>query len=1207
MKTLIRNPYLALFALSLSLTQIQCTDDAPEVTETQMLIRISSIIQVDKINLAVRTLEGEDEAVSAHELDIDISSEPFDLLLKPSDTIKNSFFFHAQGLKNDQVVVAAAKTLTFASNARVEYSIKMLEGFEDEDGDGYEKCDGELGECDCDDNQATINPYTLEVCGDKIDNNCSGFPVDEGCPCEEGDTIYCTNLPGNLLNLAGIGACAMGEQKCIEGEWEQSCNDGIMQGLFNLSGEVANNNIDDDCDGHVDEGSTCALGDTRDCFLGFIGDAARSQILLQGACQLGTQSCQGGKWGECEGQVLPTKVATSDFVGWVELPYIEGEDHECDGKDNDCDGEVDEDPTYDLDGDGYTFCGTNIGDESADGPSLLAGTSNDYVDCDDTDAAINPAATELCGNQIDEDCRCDHGTNLGEASQDGAGEDLCENSEAETNTYLDCTRTPRSGSNALGSCGPENGEDTYYYDGFINNAQDPQCYVCAGNYGNFCDVDAGSCRTREQDCSDCVAYNTSQSESLAGVSLERPVCTDAVSGTCSETIDPAWVAIAKDADTYNDCPEIACDGSDGDDIYYHGFGTDDEAQAGSKPICYIKANVDPGCNGSSSAPACQTDADLCPDADKGEASARPECKKPTSCTDTTVVYTSISAGEDPYNDCETSCDGAGECYQVANGEACTNNYECVSGFCTDGVCCDDECEGQCQSCLGTHAGLSVEDDGTCRDIPDDTDPDGEPDGECAGELECNGQGACQLSNGQSCSSANQCRTNNCVDDVCCDSACDAEFCEACDITGSIGTCTVVPDAQDPDNECTTTCDGNGNCHLAQNTTCTLDSQCDSNFCRDGYCCDKDCTGVCESCKNDDTAGGNGNCLSVSDGDNPNPPDDCGSNTCNGLGACHLDNGETCTAGTDCTSNNCVDGVCCNQDSSTCGPCRSCLATHQEPGGSDGTCDDIADGEDPNLECTDDLTCNGSGACHKDDGVGCIDPTDCESNFCVDGVCCDTACTDTCKSCKGDYTGGSDGTCSSVTDGNQDDQGTETSCTTSGNACYGGSCLLEDGENCTSVGAAGCISGNCVDGRCCDTACIGGCNVCSTSLGADAEGVCKILNDGENNNCSGGYLCDGTANCPGSCIGDVDCDDNLGFTCPAGTCQRDGIACNADGDCESNEICKDSYCCADTCTGVCEVCSAILGATANGTCTDAAEGTDPHDSCGSSGESPACNG
>jgi len=377
----------------------------------------------------MRTLETGREEASTHELDMDISVQPFELVLEPSDVINNSFFFHAQGLKNDEVVTAVGKELTFTANIQVEYDIDLREGFDDEDGDGYEKCDGELFGCDCNDNQATVNPYTLEICDDLIDNNCSGFPVDENCPCEEEDPIYCTNLPSNLIHLAGIGACAMGTIECIDDRWQKICNDGIMQGLFNLSGEVANNNIDDDCDGHVDEGSNCDLDESRDCFLGFVDDEARSHILLQGVCQLGTQSCQGGKWGECEGQVLPTKVATSDFVGWAELAYVEGEDHECDGKDNDCDGLIDEHPTYDHDADGYTFCGTNIEDDGDGGLNFVAGTSHNNVDCDDTDPNINPAASEVDGNSIDEDCRCDEGNNIGEASVDGAGNGLCENSE----------------------------------------------------------------------------------------------------------------------------------------------------------------------------------------------------------------------------------------------------------------------------------------------------------------------------------------------------------------------------------------------------------------------------------------------------------------------------------------------------------------------------------------------------------------------------------------------------------------------------------------------------------------------------------------------------------------------------------------------------------------------------------------------------------
>ncbi len=47
------------------------------------------------------------------------------------------------------------------------------------------------------------------------------------------------------------------------------------------------------------------------------------------------------------------------------------------------------------------------------------------------------------------------------------------------------------------------------------------------------------------------------------------------------------------------------------------------------------------------------------------------------------------------------------------GEACTDNAECFSGFCADGVCCNTACGGasdQCQAC-SVAAGAAV--DGTC--------------------------------------------------------------------------------------------------------------------------------------------------------------------------------------------------------------------------------------------------------------------------------------------------------------------------------------------------------------------------------------------------------------------------------------------------------------------------------------------------------------
>ena len=58
----------------------------------------------------------------------------------------------------------------------------------------------------------------------------------------------------------------------------------------------------------------------------------------------------------------------------------------CDGEDNDGDGEIDE--GYDVDGDGYTSCGSVEADP----------------DCDDADASVNPGATETAGNEVDDDC-----------------------------------------------------------------------------------------------------------------------------------------------------------------------------------------------------------------------------------------------------------------------------------------------------------------------------------------------------------------------------------------------------------------------------------------------------------------------------------------------------------------------------------------------------------------------------------------------------------------------------------------------------------------------------------------------------------------------------------------------------------------------------------------------------------------------------------
>lgn len=142
-------------------------------------------------------------------------------------------------------------------------------------------------------------------------------------------------------------------------------------------------------------------------------------------------------------------------------------------------------------------------------------------------------------------------------------------------------------------------------------------------------------------------------------------------------------------------------------------------------------------------------------------------------------------------------------------------------------------------------------------------------------------------------------------------------------------------------------------------TCSSDSACTSGFCVGGFCCNTACTGSCMTC-------GAPGLLGV----------------CTTLASCLAPTGATCTAGTDCATGFCIDGVCCNTACS--GNCLACNAP-----GAVGTCTQTS-------------------TCAQPNGSSCNLGGDCVSGFCVGGVCCDTACTGTCMSCN---VTGAVGTCS----------------------------------------------------------------------------------------------------------------------------------------------------------------------------------------------------
>ena len=109
---------------------------------------------------------------------------------------------------------------------------------------------------------------------------------------------------------------------------------------------------------------------------------------------------------------------------------------------------------------------------------------------------------------------------------------------------------------------------------------------------------------------------------------------------------------------------------------------------------------------------------------------------PTACA-SMACTTDGSACEPVCTD--TSCDPGMRCGPQMHcipvlgiGGNCTSDVECDSGACSDGVCCEQACDGTCESC-----DLSGR-EGSCVPIPAGTDPAGD----CGSNGSCDGHGAC---------------------------------------------------------------------------------------------------------------------------------------------------------------------------------------------------------------------------------------------------------------------------------------------------------------------------------------------------------------------------------------------------------------------------------------------------------------------------------
>ncbi len=487
-----------------------------------------------------------------------------------------------------------------------EDAVDMLDWYPDVDEDGYGDVEavatsacaqpsGLVGDAsDCDDRDPGVHPEADEVC-DAVDNDCDGN-VDEDDAADAG-AWYTDNDGDGYGDEATLTlACeAPSGSVAIAGDCDDRDDEVSPDAVELCDGE------DNDCDGTVDEDDAA---DVSTWYADADADGYGDPLVTASAC---TQP---------SGFVSPASPDMHDCDD-DDASINPGATETCDGVDQDCDGVEDEGAAdagtwhSDADADGYGSVSDTL--TACEAPS---GYLADDSDCDDSDASINPGATETPADGVDSDC---DGAELCWDDDDGDGY-LDTSGDTRASVDSDCS-DPNEGDAGTPTTDCDD-DDATIHPGATETPADGVDSDCDG--AELCwDDDDGD------------GYLDTSGDTRASVDSD---CSDANEGDAST---PTTDCDDDDASAYPGAPET-CDGVDDDCD-----GVVDDGATGSA-IWYEDGDGDDYGDSSSSISTCTPPSGWVADS--------------TDCDDSdATIYP--GAVETVADGVDQSCDGLELCYQ----------------------------------------------------------------------------------------------------------------------------------------------------------------------------------------------------------------------------------------------------------------------------------------------------------------------------------------------------------------------------------------------------------------------------------------------------------------------------------------------------------------------------------------------------------------